>query len=68
MSAEEKKSYKPAADVARYFYSPTLSPEKVYLLEVRSSYEKADVFVELTDEQAAMICAYAKEARENYIE
>ena len=68
MSIEERKSYKPASDVARYFYSPTLSPERVYLLEVRSPYEKADVFVELTDEQAAIISAYAKEARENYTE
>lgn len=68
MSAEEKKSYKPRKDIARYFYSPTLSPEKVYVLEVRSPYEKADVFVELTDEQAGMISAFAKEARANYIE
>ena len=68
MSAEERKNYKLASDIARYFYSPTLSPDRVYLLEVRSPYEKADVFVELTDEQAGMISAFAKEARANYTE
>lgn len=68
LSAEEKRAYKPAKDIARYFYSPTLSPEFVYLLEVRSPYEKADVFVELNDEQAATISAYAKEARADWLE
>lgn len=64
LTREEMKKYKPARDTSRYAYYPTLSPDVVHLIEVRSSYEKADVFVELTEDQARTISAYAAEARE----
>ena len=64
MSREDKKAYKPDKDTGRYAYSPTMFPEVIYLLEVRSAYEKADVFVELTEEQAGVLSDYTRIARE----
>ena len=68
MSKEDRRAYKPEKDIGRYSYSPTMSADVLYLLEVRSSYERADVFVELTEEQADMLLRYAEIARESSIE
>lgn len=65
LTREQRREYKPERDVSRYAYAPTLSPEVIYLLEVRSSYEKADVFIELTEEQAGMMSDYVRMSREN---
>ncbi len=48
---KEKKA-PPEPDVARYSYCPTMLPDTAYLLKFRSSYEKADVIVEISDELA----------------
>ncbi len=47
--------------VNRYYYLPTMMPEDYYAITVSSPYEKAEVFIEGSDEFAAMLMAYAKE-------
>ena len=60
-SAKEKK--KPSAEYSRYVYVPTLMPDTYYVMTVRSRYEKAKISLQLTDEMAELLCAYAEEAR-----
>ena len=61
LSREERRSYKSDAGVVRYSYCPTMLPDSVYLVTVRCAYEKADLFLELNDEIAALILQYARE-------
>lgn len=51
------------ADYARYTYVPTLMPQFYYEMTVSSRYEKAKISLQLTDEMAELLCAYAEEAR-----
>ena len=60
-SAKEKK--KPSAEYSRYTYIPTLMPDTYYVMTVSSRYEKAKVSLQLTDEMAELLLAYAEEAR-----
>ena len=60
-SAKEKK--KPLAEYSRYTYIPTLMPDTYYEMTVSSRYEKAKVSLQLTDEMAELLLAYAEEAR-----
>lgn len=64
MTAEERKGYKADAGVVRYTYCPTMMPEVVYRVAVRSHSEKADIFIEATDELAELLLGYSREARE----
>ena len=63
MPKEKRKTYKPDKDVIKYSYYPTMSPDTLYLMTVRSHIEKADVFVEISDEMAALLLSYSEEAR-----
>ena len=63
MTAAEKKKHMSDKDVMRYVYCPTMMPDTVYLLTVRSHNEKADIFIEATDEMAEVISSYAEQIR-----
>ncbi len=63
LNREQMKAHKTEEGVARYSYFPTMSPETVYLVKVRSSLEKADIFIEGTDEFAKVLMECAEEAR-----
>lgn len=63
MPAEKRKSYKPDSGVIKYSYYPTMSPDTLYLMTVRSHTEKADVFIEISDEMADLLLSYSMEAR-----
>lgn len=54
------KSYQ---NYQRYVYVPTLMPDTYYEMTVSSRYEKAKVSLQLTDEMAELLLAYAEEAR-----
>lgn len=62
-SAEEFKKHKTPRGVVKYLYTPTLFPEKVYRIQMRSAYERAEIVIECSDEFAALISSWAKEAR-----
>ena len=63
LDKNDKKAYVPENGVLRYSYYPTMSPDTVVLVKVRSVSEKADIFLELTDEHIALLNRYAEEAR-----
>lgn len=63
LNREERKAYKVDRSVPSFSYCPTMCPDTVYLVTVRSFDENADIFVELTDESAALLLRYSKEAR-----
>lgn len=66
LNQSELKSYKCDTGVLKYNYCPTLFPSSAVLMTVRSHYEKADVFIEVTDEFMEYLSSIAKEARDNY--
>lgn len=59
----EYRAYKPEKGMKRYNYTPTLGPSEVHLMQVRSYREKADVFLELSEEYRAMLLSFAEEAK-----
>ena len=65
LNKDQLKAYKADRTIARYSYHPTMSPDELCLIKVRSSYEKADVFVELPEEYAKRIMDYSAIARAN---
>ena len=64
--AEERKNHKPRAGVKKYNYVPTLMPDKVFRIYTASRHEHAEIVIEISDEAAAMLVEYAREARELY--
>ena len=67
LTREDKKAYKCDTGVVRYNYCPTLFPDTSVLLTVRSQYENADVFIEITDEFCEYLSTVSTEAKENYL-
>lgn len=61
---DERKAHKTPRGTMKYFYTPTLFPEKVYRIQSRSAYERAEIVIECQDELAAMIGTWAREERE----
>lgn len=64
MSGKEYKKHKSEKGTVRYFYLPTMCPDNVYLLSLRSYSENADIFIEADE---SFIIAL-KEARAKLIE
>ncbi len=62
-SKEEFKNHKTPRGTVKYLYTPSLFPEKVYRIEMRSAYERAEIVIEVSDEFAAHISEWAREAR-----
>lgn len=65
LTAKERSAHKAQAGFKRYFYLPTLSPDSVILITIRSEYENAEIVIEANDEFASMLKGYAREARES---
>ena len=63
LTGAEYRAYKPEVGMKRYNYTPTLGPSEVHLMQVRSRMEKADVFLEISEEFRALLLSYADEAR-----
>ena len=59
MTREEYRAYKSEKGVVRYSYFPTMFAPEVYLVSVRSDYEKADVFIEIDDSFAESLLSYS---------
>ena len=64
LTAKERSAHKTERGMKKYFYLPTLSPESVVLITARSSYENAEIFIEVSDEFADMLKSKAAAARE----
>ena len=63
-SRAERRAHKTPPGVARYVYTPTLSPLMSYRITVSSRYEKAEIIIEGSDELCEMLISIAQEARE----
>ena len=63
-SSAERKVHKTPFTHRKYVYFPTLFPTASYRLTTRSRYEQAETLVEISDEFAASLLAYVKEAKE----
>ena len=63
LTGEQYRAYKPERGVKRYNYTPTMRPDTVNLMVVRSRTEKAVVFLELSEEYRDMLLSFVKEAK-----
>ena len=63
LDTKARKTHKTEAGYTKYFYLPTLMPESVLLLKVSSHREHAEIFIEASDEFAALLSTYSSEAR-----
>ena len=59
LTGKEYRAYKSEKGVIKYTYFPTMFPGEVYLVSVRSSYEQADVFVEIDERFAEALSSYS---------
>ena len=66
-TSEERRAHKSAQGVAKYSYTPTLSPSTSYRIFVSSRYEKAEIIIEGTDELCEMLTSVAASAKANRI-
>lgn len=62
-TAPERKAYKTPADHRRYNYVPTFMPSVTYRLTTLSRYEKAEIYIEISDEFAETFKVYVAEAQ-----
>ena len=58
MSGKEYRAYKCEKGVMKYPYFPTMRGDEVYLVAMRSEYEKSDVFIEPSSEFAEALASY----------
>lgn len=68
LTAEERRSYKTDKEYVPYYYCPTMGADFVYVITYRSYTEKAEIFVEVSDEFAAELTKYVELARASYVE
>ena len=66
--AEERKKHKAPEGAARYVYTPTLFPDRVCVVYVKSSYEHAELVIECSEEFSSLLLSYAEQARQMRIE
>ncbi len=60
------KEHKTPEGYLKYFYNPTMSPDKLVLITAISRYEKAEIFIEAERDYIITLNEYAKIARELY--
>ncbi len=68
LEGESKKRHKAPDKAVKYVYTPTLFPNSVYAVYVKSSYEHAELMIECSEEFASLLMSYAEEARQHRIE
>ena len=62
-TAAERKTYKTPKDLRKYNYVPTFMPEVTYRLTTASRYEKAEIYIEISDEFSEALKNYVLEAQ-----
>ena len=55
MTGKEYREYKCEKGVMKYPYFPTMRPDEVYLVSIRSEHENADIFIEVDENFAAVL-------------
>lgn len=60
------KEHKTPEGYLKYFYNPTMSPDKLVLITAVSRYEKAEIYIEAERDYIVTLNEYAKLARELY--
>ena len=55
MTANEYRAYKCEKGVMKYPYFPTMRPDEVYLVSIRSEHENVDIFIEVDEDFAATL-------------
>ena len=68
LDKETRRNHKTEKGVLKYVYGPTLMPDTIYLISSRTSREKADLYVEATDEFASALREAVRLSREYVIE
>ena len=66
-TAEERRAHKSAQGVAKYSYTPTLSPSVSYRIFIFSRYEKAEIVIEGTEELFEMLRYLSVSAKANRV-
>lgn len=61
---ETRKKHITEKETSVYSYNPTLMPDIVYRITSRSEQERAEIIIECSDEFAALLEDYVREARE----
>ena len=64
MSRDEYRAHKCEKGVVKYPYFPTMFSDEVYLVAVRSEYEKADIFIEADVEFISALESYVVKAED----
>lgn len=59
----DRRAHKTPFSYRKYVYFPTLLPDVSYRFTTRSRYEQAEILVEISDELAASLLEYVKEAK-----
>ena len=62
--ASTRRAHKTAQGTRKYFYTPTMFPERTCRLTVESRYERSEIILEISDEICALIREFSDEARE----
>jgi hypothetical protein len=68
MSGKEYRKYKSEKGTLKYSYFPTMFPERLYLVTMRSRYENADVFIEADERFISYLRGMAERKPESYDE
>lgn len=63
LTGAQYRAYKPEVGIKKYNYTPTLHPDEVHLMQVRSRTENAVVFLELSEEYRSMLLSFIEEAK-----
>ena len=64
ITAEERKNHKAPDGFVKYYYTPTMSPDRITLVTVSSRYEHAEISIEASDDFIGLLRAYVTEAKE----
>lgn len=65
LTGKEYRDYKCSSGVYKYAYFPTMFPDSVYLVSIRSFHEKADVFIEANEEFASVLASFIQRHSED---
>ena len=59
----DRKAHKTPTGFISYVYCPTLAPDVTYLITSQTRYERAEIRIEASDDFAALLTEYAREAK-----
>lgn len=64
----ERRAYKTPYGIRKYVYLATLGADVTYRLITKSRYEEAEILIEISDDFAALLTEYVKEAKATVVE